>query len=273
MKTIVHVSDLHFGRTDPEMVDGLNRSISESAPDLVIISGDFTQRAKESEFQQARAFLEKLPARWLAVPGNHDIRLYDLYGRFIRPLEGYRKYISENLEPSYMDTELTVTGINTARSLIFKGGRINRNQVDRICRELNEGSPESIKILVAHHPLDLPQGRDQALAGRARMALAALATAGIDMILSGHLHVAYLSETAEKLRIGGHTALLIQAGTAISTRSRGEANSFNLIRTERGSIGITRYCWAMASKSFRPCANVSYRQNPGAGWVREAART
>lgn len=273
MKTIVHLSDLHFGRTDPQMVDGVNRSISEAAPDLVIVSGDFTQRAKESEYQQARDFLEKLPAPWLAVPGNHDVRLYDLYGRFIRPLEGYRKYISDNLEPSYADPEVTVVGVNTARSLTFKGGRINRNQVERIRRELNAASTESIKILVAHHPLDLPQGRDQALAGRARMALATLAPAGIDMILSGHLHLAYLSETAEKLRIGGHTALLVQAGTAISTRSRGEVNSFNLIQTQSDNIGITRYGWAMASKSFRPCATACYRRDSGAGWVREAART
>ncbi len=272
MRTIAHLSDLHFGRTDPEMVAALHRELGNLRPDFVIISGDFTQRAKDSEFIEARAFLDRLPAPWLAVPGNHDIPLYRVHARFLKPLDGYKRYISEVLEPRYTDSELTIVSVNTARSLTFKGGRINSDQVERVCRQLHEASPETVRILVAHHPLDLPANRDQPLAGRARMALTTLANAGLDMILSGHLHLAYLPETADKFRIGGHTALLVQAGTAVSTRSRGEVNSFNLIRTEPARIAVTRHCWELPGKTFEPCATAYYvRKAPG--WIREVAQS
>src|SRR5687767_1345106 len=111
MRIIAHVSDLHFGRTDAALVTGLHAALTNLSPTLVVISGDFTQRARDREFVQARAFLEQLSAPWLAVPGNHDIRLYDLYGRFIRPLQGYKRYISPNVEPLYSDAELTVVSV------------------------------------------------------------------------------------------------------------------------------------------------------------------
>ena len=234
----------------------------------MVISGDFTQRAKLCEFQEARAFLDALPAPYLAVPGNHDIRLYDLYGRFVRPLQGYKRYISETVEPFYSDNELTVVSVNTARSLTFKGGRINEEQVRRIIRELKESVPGAIRILVAHHPLDLPDSLNHFLAGRSRMALAALATCGLDVILSGHLHVPYLPEAVERLRVGGHTALLVQAGTAVSMRSRGYRNSFNSIETQHDQITITQHCWAPEKKDFDDESRARYRR-VASGWARE----
>jgi 3',5'-cyclic AMP phosphodiesterase CpdA len=174
------------------IVGALHESLARLRPDLVVVSGDFTQRAKLREFQEARAFLDALPARYLAVPGNHDIPLYDVYGRFVRPLLRYRRYVSEAVEPLYMDQEPTVVSVNTARSLTFKGARINAEQVRRVLRELNGSAPGAIRILVAHHPLDLPHDLGQPLAGRSRMAMAALANCGLDMILSGHLHVPYV---------------------------------------------------------------------------------
>lgn len=268
MRTLVHLSDLHFGRTDPELVTALQEVLKTLSPDLIIVSGDFTMRAKRHEFLDARAFLDGLPSPWLGVPGNHDIQLYDLYGRFVQPLRRYTRYISSVVEPYYFDPELAVVSVNTARSLTVAGGRISREQVERICRQIREAGKEAVRILVAHHPLDLPVARHQPLAGRARMAITRLAEAGLDMILSGHLHLTYLSETAEKLRIGGHTALLVQAGTAVSTRTRGEENSFNVIRTSPHRITITRHCWMTGSKSFDACTQAAYvRQAPG--WIRE----
>jgi 3',5'-cyclic AMP phosphodiesterase CpdA len=269
MRTIAHLSDLHFGRTDPNMVKALQGALASLRPDLVLISGDFTQRAKESEFIEARAFLDKLPAPCLAVPGNHDIRLYDLYGRFIRPLSGYGRYISKILEPAYFDAELAVVSINTARSFAFKGGRVNARQVERVRRQLVQAAPDTIKILMAHHPLDLPETIEQPLAGRARMAMEALATSGLDLVLSGHLHSAYFPEAAERLSVGGHNALLVQAGTAVSTRSRGKVNSFNSIKTERDQINLVRHCWSPEANHFEQCIAASYRRSPS-GWARKA---
>lgn len=268
MRTLAHLSDLHFGRTDAAMVSGLQTALARLAPDLIIISGDFTQRAKVSEFLQARAFLETLPAPWLAVPGNHDIRLYDLYGRFVRPLHGYKRYISENVEPMYYDPELTVVSVNTARSLTFKGGRINAEQVRRLSRELTAAPRGSIKILVAHHPLDLPENQRYPLAGRARMAMAALTSCGLDMIMSGHLHLPYLPKSVERLRIGGHSALLVQAGTAVSTRSRGQVNSFNSVQTEQAHITVTQHCWMPEKRAFEPSTVAVYRRVQS-GWARD----
>ena len=134
MRTLVHLSDLHFGRIDPALVEPLRRAVVEVKPDLVAISGDFTQRARRSQFAAARAFIESLNAKTLVVPGNHDIPLYDVVERFAAPLARYRQYISDELEPEYRDEEMIVVGVNTARSLVFPfgEGRISERQVDRI---------------------------------------------------------------------------------------------------------------------------------------------
>src|ERR687890_834447 len=131
MRTIVHLSDLHFGRVNPGLVDPLIRTVREVGPDLVAISGDLTQRARSHQFQQARSFLDSLPQPQIVVPGNHDIPLHNVFARFLEPLTKYKRYITEDLQPAYANEEVVVIGVNTARSLVFKGGRINRSQVDR----------------------------------------------------------------------------------------------------------------------------------------------
>jgi 3',5'-cyclic AMP phosphodiesterase CpdA len=185
MRTIVHISDLHFGRVDPLLPGPLAALAADLRPDLVAVSGDLTQRARPEEFDQARRFLEKLPTPRIVVPGNHDVPLYNPYLRFIGRLERYRRYISEDLEPAYADEELAVIGINTARSLTFKGGRMNVLQVARI-REWLCPFPRSVaKIIVTHHPFDLPPGHAGNVVGRSRMVMRALGNCGADVFLSG----------------------------------------------------------------------------------------
>ncbi len=268
MRTLAHLSDLHFGRTDPVLVHALHHAIDRIAPDLVIISGDFTQRATIGQYLEAQRFIERLPVPVLAVPGNHDVPLYNAVDRFTRPLANYHRYISSVTEPYYSDAELVIVCVNTARSLAFKGGRINRQQVDRVCRELAAGPEHAVKILVAHHPLDLPDSIQSPLVGRARMALARLASSGLDMILSGHLHVTYFPVAAEKLQVGGHAALLVQAGTAVSTRGRGQVNSFNRIVTEPDRIEVTQFCWSPTAAEFEACVTAGYSR-AGNTWVRQ----
>ena len=136
MRTLAHLSDLHFGRVDPELLAPLAALVSELAPDVVVVSGDLTQRARPAEFQAARRFLNELPAPQIVVPGNHDVPLYNIFQRFLQPLDKYRRYITPDLAPMYLDDEIAVVGINTARSLTFKDGRIGREQIAGVGKAL-----------------------------------------------------------------------------------------------------------------------------------------
>src|ERR1044071_3521926 len=165
MRTIVHLSDLHFGRVNPSLLDPLIRVVREVAPDLVAISGDLIQRARSYQFQQARAFLDALPKPRIVVPGNHDIPLHNVFARFVEPLTKYKRYITDDLQPVYEDEEMVVIGVNTARSSVFKGGRINRSQVARLREKFCSLRNGVVKVVVTHHPFDLPEGYNKGDSG------------------------------------------------------------------------------------------------------------
>ena len=251
MRTIVHLSDIHFGRVDGAIIEPLIRIVDELKPDVVAVSGDLTQRARSRQFIEARAFLDKLPKPQIVVPGNHDIPLHNVLTRFLQPLDKYRQYITDDLQPFYADDEIAVLGINTARSLTVKGGRVNEKQVAWMREKLCALGKEIIKIIVTHHPFDLPENYDKReLVGRAQMAMKTLAECGVDLFLAGHLHVSHTGHTAERYKIGGHSAVVVQAGTAASTRGRGESNSFNVIRMAQPNIAVERFVWQPAESVF-----------------------
>ncbi|MDX1623351.1 MAG: metallophosphoesterase family protein [Gemmatimonadota bacterium] len=244
MRTLVHLSDLHFGRIDPATTDPLVERIEAAEPDVVVVSGDLTQRARRGQFRAARNFLDRLPGPRIVVPGNHDVPLYNLVARFLFPLSSYRRFIDDDPAPFHRDEEIAIAGVNTARSLTWKGGRINADQVaalrERLCG-LEEGV---VAVVVAHHPFDLPPGHGRRdLVGRARMAMEALAECGVDLFLTGHLHRHHVGHTAERYRIRDHAAVVVQAGTATSTRGRGERNSFNVVRISRDEIEVEPWLW------------------------------
>jgi 3',5'-cyclic AMP phosphodiesterase CpdA len=268
MRTLVHLSDLHFGRVDPQIIAPLIKTVSEIEPDLVAVSGDLTQRARSQQFLEARAFLDALPQPQIVVPGNHDVPLHNVFTRFLQPLDKYKRFITDDLQPFYADEEIAVAGVNTARSLTIKGGRINEEQVSRIREELLGSGAELVRVVVTHHPFDLPEGySDRGLVGRAQMAMTGLADCGADLFLAGHLHVGHTGHTAKRYKIRGHSALVVQAGTASSTRSRGEANSFNVIRIERPNISVERLTWQPASASFVASDQEKFRHTSD-GWIR-----
>lgn len=251
MRTIVHLSDLHFGRTDAEIIQPLITTVNTIAPHLVVVSGDLTQRARSTEFREARRFLNALSQPQIIVPGNHDVPLYDIFSRFVRPLEKYRRHISEDVAPTYVDEEMAVVGVNTARSLTFKDGRISREQIAEIHERLRTLDNQIVKIIVTHHPFDLPAQYDgDELVGRAPLAMQTLADCGADLLLAGHLHMSHAGNTDARYGIEGYSALVVQAGTATSTRGRGETNSFNVIRTSPACITIERHGWNPESKIF-----------------------
>lgn len=267
MRTLVHLSDLHFGAVRQEIVLPLLSLLERVQPDLVAVSGDLTQRARKEQFAAARDFLDAMPFPKIVVPGNHDVPLYNLFARFALKLTRYRRYINDDLEPFYSDPEIAVLGINTARSATFKGGRVNSRQVARMQERL--GAVNGVtKIVVTHHPFDLPEAYpDKALVGRARRAMQQLAGSGIDLFLAGHLHIGLSEPTALRFQIGGRSPLMIQAGTALSSRMRGEANSFNVIRIEHPNISVSRLAWRADLKMF-VSAHADYFRHTEAGWAR-----
>ena len=268
MRTLVHLSDIHFGRIDYQLVDPLVKFVTELKPDVVVISGDLTQRARAEQFKEARAFLDRLPQPQVVVPGNHDVPLYNILARFLTPLDNYRRYISDDLAPFYMDDEIAVVGINTARSLTFKGGRINEEQVAMIRERMCALKDGMTKIVVTHHPFDVPVGHDEdALLGRAEMAMQTLARCGADVLLAGHIHLSHIGHTATRYRIEGHSALIIQAGTATSTRGRGETNSFNVIRVNHPGIEVERVTWQPETARFIPFHTERFHHTL-TGWMR-----
>ena len=266
MRTIVHLSDLHFGRVDPSLVTPLVESIRGLAPDLVAVSGDLTQRARRSQLEQARAFLAQLAFPLLVVPGNHDVPLFNLAARFLDPVRGYRHHIARDLEPVYQDDEVIAVGLNSARSFPFYGGgRLSEVQAARAAAQLTAAPADAVRIIVTHHPFDLPEGHgDQYLIGRSDMAMRRLAAAGADLFLAGHLHLSHVGHTSNRYQIAGHSALVVQAGT-LSTRGRGEVNTFNVLRLARPRITIERYSWHDAGRAFQPSWSGTFQHTPE-GW-------
>jgi len=268
MRTLVHLSDIHFGRVDEAIVAPLICTINEMKPDLVAVSGDLTQRARSHQFKEARGFLDALPGPQIIVPGNHDIPLHNVFKRFAQPLQKYRRYITDELRPFYTDDEIAVVGVNTARSLTIKGGRINRTQVAWLRAKFCALGPDLIKVVVTHHPFDLPEGHDERdIVGRAGMAIRELSACGVDLFLSGHLHISHTADMAKRYRFGRRSALVVQAGTATSTRGRGEVNSFNVIRIASPDISIERMVWQPDQRSFVASISDRFRRS-STGWLR-----
>lgn len=264
MRRLLHISDLHFGRDRPELVEPLIAQINALAPDLVAISGDFTQRARRAQYAEAAAFLRRLQPPVLAVPGNHDTPIHDPYRRFIRPWSRYRRYISPELEPTWEDAEMAVVGVNTVNRFAWQSGRIGRHTVRRACRAFGPDARERdggrMHILVLHHPLEQSPESTKAPTRGAEAALAELGACGADIILSGHLH-AWRAEPFEAQR----EVLLVQAGTGLSTRKRGEPNDFNLLTIEGDDLQIERFAAGDRAR-FDSIGTTRFQRAPS-GWT------
>ena len=268
MRTIVHVSDLHFGRVNPAILAPIVQFINGARPDLVAISGDLTQRARTREYLAARAFLQSIPFPQIVVPGNHDVPLHNPFSRFVRSLDRYRRYISDDLQPFFSDDEIAVAGVNTARALTWKDGRINRRQLRRMRAAFAEVPPDRTKILVTHHPFDLPADAVGHVVGRSRLAIETIAECRVDMLLAGHFHIADVGYTAKRYNIPGYSALIVSSGTSTSTRGRGQPNSLNMIWIDRPTISIQRQIWNPAEGRFEGMLLERFHRTAN-GWIRE----
>jgi 3',5'-cyclic AMP phosphodiesterase CpdA len=268
MRTLVHLSDLHFGRVDAALLEPLRSRIHALQPHLVVVSGDLTQRAKPDQFREAKAFLDSLPQPQLVVPGNHDVPLFNVFQRILSPLGKYKRIVSRDLEPEYIDDEVAVIGVNTARSFVWKDGSINSTQVARVKSRICGLAERIVKIIVTHHPFDVPEDHnDDEIVDKAVKAMAVFAECGADLLLSGHLHKTNTASSAERYKIPGHAALIVQAGTATSTRARGETNTFNCLKVTSVDVVIERWQWNSHSKVFELGPVERYLHAPD-GWHR-----
>jgi len=273
MTRIVHLSDLHFGAHDERLVEAVLVHVDELRPELVVISGDFTQRARTEQFREACAFLESLRDHGhevLGVPGNHDVPLYDVLRRFLSPLARYRRFIDDTLCPFVELPGVAVLGINTARSLTFKDGRINKDQVTFIRETFSRTAADAMRILVTHHPLFALEvgGELERAINRQELALDAVEESGVDMVLAGHNHHASVQDASALVtRAGG--VLVVQAGTATSTRVREQEQSFNTIDIANGQVTVTVNAWK--SDRFEPTDPRRYEWHDGTWVLRESA--
>lgn len=266
MKTIAHLSDLHFGTEDSVVARELASTLQQEPPSLTVISGDFTQRARRAQFAAARDYLAKLPQPFILVPGNHDVPLYDVARRFISPLGRYRRYISNELNPVYQDEALLVAGLNTARSLTWKNGRISCEQIDRLS-EVLVAAGKRFKVVVTHHPFIPPpvsHGAGIELVGRAVEALEVLDKFKVDLLLAGHLHHGYAGDTRTHYPAARHSIIAAQAGTAISRRLRHEPNAYNAITIDDTRLSIEVRVWDGHRFAPKQCTRYDLR---GGEWI------
>jgi 3',5'-cyclic AMP phosphodiesterase CpdA len=248
LRTILHISDVHFGPPHlPRLSAGVLELIELRRPDVVVLSGDLTQRAKPEQFRQARAFVDSIPVPTLVVPGNHDVPMYRVWERIFAPFAAYRANFATDLEPIYRDDEMLIVGINTAFNWTFKDGRIRLARLLEV-GELFEKTPESIfKVVVAHHHLIPPPNfGTQRVLGNAYEAIDLFAQVGVDLILSGHLHQAYIGNSEEFYPKGRPPVVILHSGTTTSNRGRAgerEKNSCNWIAVDSRSMVVSHFRW------------------------------
>ncbi|WP_418320254.1 metallophosphoesterase family protein [Piscinibacter sakaiensis] len=235
MSLLLQVSDTHFGTERPEVVSALQRLAGRLQPDVLVVSGDITQRARPAQFEAARRFFDSLRIpKLLAIPGNHDISLFNPFSRLFMPYRRYSRCFGNNLEPELELPDLLLMMLNTTRRWRHVDGQLSPRQIDRVARRLRAAKPSQLRVVVTHQPIAVCTtiDRHNLLHGH-RRAIEVWSAAGADLLLGGHIHLPYIRPLHEN-----HPSWVVQAGTAVSSRIRHEAgNSINLIRTGDSAAG------------------------------------
>lgn len=257
MTVVLHISDPHFGTEQADVVEALAQLSHQHGPDLVILSGDITQRAKNSEFAAARSFMDRLKApASLVIPGNHDIPLYDVFSRLFMPYARYSRAFGTDLEPEFEAADLMVIGVKTTRRYRHVEGTVSTRQIDQVVARLRQASPEQLRIVVTHQPVHVIKNEDRKnLLTGCDEAIFRWAEAGADLILGGHIHRPFVSALHDTVPGLSRNAWAVQAGTALSDRIRFDAgNSVNLIRCGPDYprlCDIERWDYVPAARAFQ----------------------
>ncbi len=261
MVTLVHASDIHFGRPfRPVAAEAFIEAAHRLEPDAIVISGDFTQRAKVAEFEQAAAFLKRLPdVPTVVTPGNHDVPLYRVFERIFAPHRNYRAFISERLDSVTRVPGVTLVSLDsTAPHTAIVNGRIRAHQIEFARRAFAEAPADDARIVVAHHHFSPAPDyeRDKSMPG-ARSVLEAFTGLGVELILGGHLHRAYIGNSLDVYagQDRDRGVVIVQSGTTTSGRGRARErakNSFNVVRIGERAIEITHHMLFEETGRFEP---------------------
>ena len=253
MSVLLQVSDPHFGTERTPVVEALVALAAQLRPDLVVLSGDITQRARTEQFSAARSVMDRLGAPLLALPGNHDIALFNLWSRFTRPYARYSAAFGANLAPVFSSNDLLVIGVNTTRARRHKDGEVSSEQIDAVAEQLRRARPEQLRVVVVHQPIDVMRAED--LPNRLHnhtAAQQAWAAAGADVVMGGHIHLPYVMPLPGLAR----PLWAVQAGTAVSSRVRsGVPNSVNVVRwSPAAGCVVEQWDYSAAALAFE-CAH------------------
>ena len=228
MKKIVHISDLHFGTEKPDILSLLFDELNSINPDVVVVSGDLTQRAKTKQFIKAKSFINRVDFPLVIIPGNHDIPLYNIWERVTNPFAKFESYFDKS-DRYYSDDQLQIIGLNSVRNLRWKSGRISSEELEIADSQLKEFPKKTVKILTFHHNLlHISSQRNAVKLFKTKLMHDWLMQNGIDLVLFGHDHRPMVQPILFD-EDNTFDFILIQAGTTISKRTRGFPNSFNLI--------------------------------------------
>ncbi|MEJ5989265.1 metallophosphoesterase [Ramlibacter sp. PS3R-8] len=245
MTVLLHISDTHFGTEEPPVVAAVQQLVRDEKPDIVILSGDITQRARSAQFAAARRFCDSLGvAHLLTLPGNHDIPLYNVAARLFSPYGKYMNCFGRDLEPEIELVDVLVIGVNTTRPRRHKDGEVSSGQIQRVVDRLRTRRPDQLRIVVTHQPACVmrPEDEKDRLHGGEK-AVVAWSGAGADLVLGGHIHLPYVSDICALAHGAPRTMYCVQAGTAVSHRVRhGTPNSLNIIRWDPPAAGAVRAC-------------------------------
>lgn len=261
MTRLALIADLHFGRENKVLLPHLHAAITDARPDYVVIAGDFVQRARPAHFKPARAFVNRLTVPWIAVPGNHDIPLYNIVSRLLWPRSAYRRYISPETEPMLQTDRATLIGVDTTDPSRVQRGLIDDAQIDRVSAEIKKDDGR-LAVIVAHHPFHQNPEAEKKLMRGAGRALEEWSDCGPHVILSGHLH-SFLAEPFVTRKGAGHT-LQIHCGSSTSTRHRGNPNDLAILDISQSDIEITRQTFD-PEQGFTTHSRHAYAMAPS-GW-------
>ena len=265
MPLLLQISDTHFGTEQAPVVEALVALAAQQRPELVVLSGDVTQRARSVQFRAAKVCLDRLGAPALVIPGNHDIPLFDLFTRLLRPYAGFRAVFGDELEPVHASQDFLIASVRTTRRYRHSNGEVSAAQIERVAALMANATPQQLRVVVVHQPIAVQRPSDAHDRLRnAEAALHAWAAAGCDLVLGGHIHLPYVIELPRPER----PIWAVQAGTTLSSRVRGGIpNSLNILRwgadaPRQGHCSIERWDYAGNRQSFVRISSTDV--NPGA---------
>ncbi len=260
---LVLLTDLHFGRAQPDLVQPLLDSVAKADPDLIVIAGDFVQRARASQFSDARAFVDRLQHDWIAVPGNHDIPLFNILARALAPRAAYRRWIAANTEPMFETDEAVVVGLDTTHRWSHQRGLIRPAQIERVGRVIRNNCRDRIVVVMAHHPFHHAPDVEKKVMKGAADALDHWSECGPHVILSGHLHTWTVEPfLAQKNKL---MTLQVHCGTGLSTRLRGDPNEYAILDLDGATFSACRMTADTSDATFTARSNARYART-ALGW-------